>query len=89
MSVETVQEVVVKAVMDSEYRELLFKDLDKALEGFELSEEERTRFKEMSREKFDAASSDLEERISRAGFRGIGTVDIFSGFDIGKFGTSW
>ncbi len=73
MSAETVQEIIVKAVTDKEYRELLFSDPDRALENFELTDEEVTALKELEREQFDAVEGELEERVSRAGF-GLGRV---------------
>ena len=75
MSAETVQEIIVKAVTDKEYRELLFSDPEKALENFELTDEEATALKEMEREKFDVVASKLEERISKAGF-GLGGMRL-------------
>jgi hypothetical protein len=53
---------------ESEYRELLFDDPDKALEGYELTDEEAEALKGLEREKFDAVAGELEERISRSGF---------------------
>ena len=71
MSLETVQEIIRKAITDEEYRELMFSDPDKALEGFDLTDEEAAELREMEREQFDAVKGELEERVSRAGF-GLG-----------------
>lgn len=68
MSAETVQDIIIKAVTDKEYRELLFSDPDKALEEFDLTDEEIEGLKGLEREKFDVAADELEERVSRAGF---------------------
>lgn len=68
MSEENVIKVVIQAVSDLEYRELLFNDPGKALEGFELTEEEAGLLHNMKREHFDEAFSELDERVSRAGF---------------------
>ena len=70
MSLESVQTIIGRAVMEPEYRELLFSDLDKALEGYELTEEEAAALKGLERKKFDAVAGELEERISRVG--GVG-----------------
>ena len=67
MSTESVQEIIGKAVQDSEYRDLLFTDPEKALEGYELTEEEIIALKDIKAEKFDELLTDIEERISRAG----------------------
>ena len=67
MSEETVQEVIIKAVSDPEFRELLFSDPDKALDGYELTEEEVESLKHVDRDSFEENLSELEERVSRAG----------------------
>ena len=67
MSTESVQDIIGKAVVDSEYRELLFVEPDKALEGYELTEEEIVSLKGIKAEKFDELLTDIEERISKAG----------------------
>ena len=51
---------------------MLFNDPDKALEGYELTEEEASALKELENEHFDATAEDLEERVSRAGFGIVG-----------------
>ena len=66
MSQETVQKIIIRAVREPEYRELLFGEPDKALEGYELSEEESAALKGLERDSFDAVVSEVEERVSRA-----------------------
>lgn len=87
MSAETVQEIIIKAVTDEEYRELLFSDPEKALEGIELTEEEADALKSLGREQFDAVLGELEERVSRAGF-GLGGSrgQVKFNFDLGSKG---
>lgn len=68
MSIESIQSIIGRAMTESEYRDLLFNDPNKALEGYELTEEETKALKGMEREKFDAVAGELEERISKAGF---------------------
>ena len=67
MSAETVTKIIGRAVNEPEYRELLFSDPAKALEGYELTEEESAGLKGLSREGFDAVANELGERVSRAG----------------------
>jgi hypothetical protein len=67
MSLESLQEIIGRAVTEPEYRELLFSEPDKAVEGYELTEEEAASLKKLQRDKFDAIAGELEERISRAG----------------------
>ena len=71
MSLESVKQVVSRTVLEKEYRELLFSNPEKALADYDLSKAEFASLAAMEREKFDATSNELEERISRAGF-GIG-----------------
>ncbi len=65
MSAENLQRIVEKAVSDPSFRDLLFSNPAKAVEGFELSEQELLIIKSLAREKFDAGATELEERISR------------------------
>ena len=65
MSEENVRTIIAKAVADMEYRDLLFDDPGKALEGYDLTDEEQAELKGLEREKFDTAAGELEERISR------------------------
>jgi len=67
MSQEDVKLVIGRAVMESDFRELLFSDPDKAVEDYELTEDEIVKLKGIDREKFDNVATGLEERISRAG----------------------
>ena len=76
MSIENVQTIIGKAIMETEYRELLFTEPDNALEDYELTEEEKSVLKGMERDKFDTVASELEDRISRAGMTSIGIKDV-------------
>jgi hypothetical protein len=75
-------------VTEPEYRELLFGDTDKALEGYELTEEERDALKGMERETFDEVAEELEERISKAGLGSVigdpGVRDPINRLFVGK-----
>jgi hypothetical protein len=72
MSVGTLEEIIRKAVVDAEFREALFSDPDKALEGYELTDEEAEKLRGMEPDFFDAQAGELEERISRWG-SGLGS----------------
>ena len=74
MSAETVQEIIVRAVTDEEYRELLFSDPNNAIENYDLTVEEATALRGLERDQFDVMLGELEERVSRAGFGLRGTV---------------
>jgi hypothetical protein len=67
MSLEAVQTIIGRVVMEPEYRELLFDNPEKALEGYDLSEGEAAALRDIEREKFDQVAGELEGRISRAG----------------------
>ncbi len=67
MSKENVQTIIVRAILETEYRKLLFSDSGKALEGYELTGEETEALKSLDPEKFDVAANQLEERISKSG----------------------
>lgn len=67
MTVEAVYKVIVKAVTDESFRELIFSEPEKALEGFELTQEEAAAIRSVKREEFDAVFTQLEERVSRGG----------------------
>ena len=76
MSEETVQEVIIKAVSDPEFRELLFSDPDKALDGYELTEEEVESLKHVDRDSFEENLSELEERVSRVGMNPLSSLGV-------------
>ena len=81
MASETVQEIIIKAVTDEEFRELLFSDPDKALGGFELTDEETSSLKALERDEFDAVAGELDDRLSRTAFVKIGKFRLNLGQD--------
>jgi signal transduction histidine kinase len=84
MTITSVKEIIARAVSDARYRELLFRDPERALAGYDLTDQETTTILEgLSREGFDALAGELGERVSRAGmglddFVG-GVIDAVSG----------
>ncbi len=70
MSAESVQQIIGRAIGDEAFRELLFSKPDQALAGFDLTADEIATLKGLKREEFDAAASDLEQRISKT-FLGV------------------
>ena len=64
MSLGVVQKVLGRMVAEREFRILIFTDPDKALAGYDLTDEEIKTLKGLSREKFDAAAAHLDERVS-------------------------
>ena len=67
MSEAAVRKVIGQAVIDLEFRELLFSNPNKALSGLELTPDEVAMLTGFKREKFDEAATEMEERVSRAG----------------------
>lgn len=68
MSEKDVQFLIGRAVTDSAFRQLLFTDPKKAMQGYELTEEEIESIKRIEQEQFEDIAGELDERISRAGF---------------------
>ena len=64
MSLGVVQKILGRMVAEREFRILVFTDPDKALAGYDLTEAEIKTLKGLSREKFDAAAANLDERVS-------------------------
>ncbi len=67
MSKENVQTIIGRAILEPDFRTLLFTEPAKALEGSELTAEETSSLKNLNRENFDQAAGEVEERISKSG----------------------
>lgn len=67
MSTETVKEIIGRAIAETEFLELLFRDPDEALKGYDLTQEECITLKSIQRDDFNTVASELAERISRMG----------------------
>ena len=83
MSMEALKTVIGRAMIDAEFRELLFKDPAQALAGYSLTEDEVRLFQGLEREKFEALAGELGERLSRAGLH-IGAGAHAGGDEVGK-----
>jgi hypothetical protein len=70
MSKEAVQQIIGKAVTDAEFRNTLFADPNKALEGYDLTEQEIAGLKTLDAETMDTMAGNLDERISKWKFVG-------------------
>jgi hypothetical protein len=81
MSKEAVEAIIGKAVLDSEFREALFSDPDRALSGYELTEVEVSALKALDAETMESLAGTLDERISKADFMGAITSlsDLWAG----------
>ena len=65
MSKESVESVIGKAMLDTEFRELLLSDPDQALSVFDLTDAEKVALKSMDAETMDALANTLDARVSK------------------------
>jgi hypothetical protein len=80
MSQDGIKQVIGRAVVDAEFRNLLFSNSAEALRGFDLTPEEAAGFKKMPRADFDKLLSDVETRVSKAGIN-LSTHAFLKSFD--------
>ncbi len=66
MSTEVVVQIIGRAVVEPDFRELMFADPANALNGCDLTTEEAAALKSISREQFDAVESELRDRMEWA-----------------------
>ncbi|MBK8901870.1 MAG: hypothetical protein IPM53_11840 [Anaerolineaceae bacterium] len=69
---EVLDQVVERAINDKSYRQLLFKDLNKALEGYQISPEERSLLENLDEENFDEFAGGLGSRTTKGFMPGTG-----------------
>lgn len=69
---DTVLEIIARAVNDEEFRKLLFTDPDKALEGYNLSDEERALLSSLDEESLATYGGELGDRTTKGMWPGIG-----------------
>jgi hypothetical protein len=65
MSQKVVEQIVGKMLLDVEFRNLMSSDLNKALTGYDLTEDERKGFKNMDLKDFHKTVSGLDQRVSK------------------------
>ena len=65
MSISEVKKVITMMVEDEGFEKEVFEDPGKALVGFDLSEEEKTKLVSLDREKLKEISMDLDKRLSK------------------------
>ncbi|MCB8928762.1 MAG: hypothetical protein H6652_24420 [Ardenticatenaceae bacterium] len=69
---EALDQVVERALTDKAFRTLLFKDLDRALEGYSISDEERALLENLDEENFDQFAGGLGSRTTKGFIPGTG-----------------
>src|SRR5262245_25724467 len=65
MSTDSVKQILVRAVAEPEYRQLLFKQPVQAFIGYDLTGDEQGALNRLTPETFDGLAGNLEERVSR------------------------
>ncbi|GJM40145.1 MAG: hypothetical protein DHS20C20_04270 [Ardenticatenaceae bacterium] len=62
---EALDQVVERAVNDKKFRSLLISDLNKALEGYQVSDEERQLLADLNEDNFDEFAGGLGDRTTK------------------------
>lgn len=65
MSAKHFQRLVVKALWEENFRDLLFSDPEQAMRNFDLTREERAELGRMERERFDDLVADYRLRLTK------------------------
>ena len=69
---EALDQVVERAVNDKKFRQLLLSNLNKALEGYAVSDEERSLLENLDEESFDQFAGGLGSRTTKGFVPGTG-----------------
>ncbi|WP_420642886.1 Os1348 family NHLP clan protein [Candidatus Leptofilum sp.] len=69
---EALDQVVERAVTDKDFRSLLFSDLNQALEGYPVSDEERKLLENLDEDNFDEFAGGLGSRTTKGFMPGTG-----------------
>ncbi len=69
---DTVIEIIARAINDEDFRNLLFSDPAKALDGYTLTDEERALLSNLDEESLATYGGELGERITKGMWPGIG-----------------
>jgi hypothetical protein len=64
MSIDGTRKVVSRAVLEEDFRRKLFSDPDAALQGYDLTDDEKSALRSIPAETIDNFANNLEERIS-------------------------
>jgi hypothetical protein len=70
MSQDAVSQIIGRAVIDTEFRNLLFSNPDQALEGHDLTDDEIDALKNLRQEDLEDFSTKLDSRITKRAWRG-------------------
>jgi hypothetical protein len=70
MSQDAVSQIIGRAVIDTEFRNLLFSNPDQALQGQDLTDDEIEALKNLRQEDLEDFSTKLDSRITKRAWRG-------------------
>jgi hypothetical protein len=70
MSQDAVSQIIGLAVTDAEFRQLLFSNPDEALQGYDLTDEEKEALENLEQEDLEDFSTKLDARITKRAWRG-------------------
>ena len=70
MSQDAVSQIIGRAVTDAEYRQLLFSNPEQALQGYDLTDEEKEALENLEQEDLEDFSTKLDARITKRAWRG-------------------
>ncbi|HEX6387167.1 MAG TPA: Franean1_4349 family RiPP [Anaerolineae bacterium] len=65
MSEAAVKQVIDRAVGDAKFRQMLFRDPDSALQGYDLTDEERNLLSDVDEDNFDEFAGGLGDRTTK------------------------
>jgi hypothetical protein len=70
MSQDAVSQIIGRAVIDPEFRETLFSNPEQALQGYDLTEDDKEALKNLKQEDLEEFSTKLDSRITKRAWRG-------------------
>ncbi len=81
MPTQALTEIITKALTDEAFRKHLLENPEKAIESYDLAENEAKMLRNLKPEAFEALETDVEERQSKSGL-GMGLGSLISGRDL-------
>lgn len=70
MSQNAVSQIIGRAVTDADFRETLFSNPEQALQGYDLTEDDKEALKNLKQEDLEEFSTKLDSRITKRAWRG-------------------
>ena len=70
MSQDAVSQIIGRAAVDAAFRELLFSNPAQALQGYNLTDDERDALNNLKQDDLESFSTKLDSRITKRAWRG-------------------